>query len=292
MTPPRIATLLVASACSSTAPKVATTLAPPIRPTRSIESNGSLVPARQHVAKPSLPVSDAGPVSVPPGALQVVLTADALVVGPGPDMLIELPDSRTMATTGFGVRYKHGPNDLLVLPLDAALKQVAVDHRSSAVIYADGSTTYRVLIELLFTLSNNGCKFWILATRPEAAECEGTCGWASGPPASLGSGVVTVLLDAEAYDVRLGARPVGAACTPETAGPTIRKTPGQDHAAELASCLSSLSSQILSRAESLNADPKLLSLAADRGVTYSETIAVVDAAHHAGFEKFVLKIPR
>jgi len=82
----------------------------------------------------------------------------------GDDPIVPLPGPEQLAQSGVDTRFKRsGPNDLFIVPLANALSharetdkairtQRGLDASSSeAVIVADASTPYRLLIEVLFT---------------------------------------------------------------------------------------------------------------------------------------------
>jgi biopolymer transport protein ExbD len=98
----------------------------------------------------------------------VVVTVSKTQVLVGDDRVVTLPNRESMAQTGVGARYKRsGPNDLYIVPLGESLKSArrtdklvrqakGLDPSSSeAIIVADQTTPYRLLIEVLFTLGQS-----------------------------------------------------------------------------------------------------------------------------------------
>jgi biopolymer transport protein ExbD len=92
----------------------------------------------------------------------IVISKSQIVVGDDPIVL--LPSREQLAQSGVDSKYKRsGPNDLYIVPLanalaharetDKAIRQAkGLDATSSeAVIVADATTPYRLLIEVLFT---------------------------------------------------------------------------------------------------------------------------------------------
>jgi len=86
----------------------------------------------------------------------------------GDEKVVALPSRETLAQTGAGPGNKRGgPNDLYIVPLGAALqaarktdaivrKAKGEDPSSSeAIVIADMTTPYRLLIEVLFTLGQS-----------------------------------------------------------------------------------------------------------------------------------------
>src|SRR5262245_2155068 len=98
----------------------------------------------------------------------VVVTISKSQILVGDDKVLVLPGRESLAQSGVDARFKRsGPNDLYIVPLGNALtsarktdkalrKAKGLDPSTSeAIIIADKSTPYRLLIEVLFTLGQN-----------------------------------------------------------------------------------------------------------------------------------------
>ncbi len=98
----------------------------------------------------------------------VLVTVSKTQILVGDDRVLTLPNRESMTQTGVGARNKRsGPNDLYIVPLGNALQSArktdklirqakGIDTSSSdAIIIADSTTPYRLLIEVLFTLGQN-----------------------------------------------------------------------------------------------------------------------------------------
>lgn len=98
----------------------------------------------------------------------VLISKTQLLVGDDPHPVVLLPSRDSLAQSGIDARYKrNGPNDLYIVPLANALqsarqtdKQIraakGLDPNSSeAIVIADTTTPYRLLIEVLFTLGQS-----------------------------------------------------------------------------------------------------------------------------------------
>ena len=96
----------------------------------------------------------------------VVLSKSQILVGD--QKILTLPGRESQVQTGVGAQHKRGgPNDLYIVPLgnvllsarrtDAALRKAkGLDPSTSeAIIIADGTTPYRLFIEVLFTLGQS-----------------------------------------------------------------------------------------------------------------------------------------
>jgi biopolymer transport protein ExbD len=98
----------------------------------------------------------------------VVVTVSKTQILVGDDKVLTLPGRESQVQTGVGARYKRsGPNDPYIVPLGNALQAARRTDKlirqakgldpsvSEAIIIADKSTPYRLLIEVLFTLGQN-----------------------------------------------------------------------------------------------------------------------------------------
>jgi len=98
----------------------------------------------------------------------VVVTVSKSQILVGDDRVLTLPSRESMVQTGVGANNKrNGPNDLYVTPLGNALNEARKSDKlirqkkgldassSEAVIIADKTTPYRLLVEVLFTLGQN-----------------------------------------------------------------------------------------------------------------------------------------
>jgi biopolymer transport protein ExbD len=95
----------------------------------------------------------------------VTISKTQLLVGDDPNPIAELASREQLAQTGLDARYKRsGPNDLFLVPLAKVLGDYRERDKliraakgldastSEAIVVADKTTPYRVLIEVLFTL--------------------------------------------------------------------------------------------------------------------------------------------
>ena len=98
----------------------------------------------------------------------VVISKTQILVGDDPHPIVMLPSRDSLAQSGIDAKYKrNGPNDLYIVPLANALqaarqtdKQVRLakgldPNSSEAIVVADQTTPYRLLIEVLFTLGQS-----------------------------------------------------------------------------------------------------------------------------------------
>lgn len=81
--------------------------------------------------------------------------------------IVKLPGRESLVQAGVGAQYKRGPNELYIVPLgnasqearrfdrDVQLAQGKDGSMSEAIIIADKTTPYKLLIEVLFTLGQN-----------------------------------------------------------------------------------------------------------------------------------------
>jgi biopolymer transport protein ExbD len=94
----------------------------------------------------------------------IIISKSQILVGDDPTPIVLLPGPEQLAQSGVDTKYKRsGPNDMYIVPLanalaharetDKAIRQAKGQDASSseAVIVADSTTPYRLLIEVLFT---------------------------------------------------------------------------------------------------------------------------------------------
>jgi len=98
--------------------------------------------------------------------VRVTISKSQLLVGENP--VLQLPGRQSLVQAGVGARHKQGgPNDLYIVPLGSALQEARkIDKAvrqakgedasmSEAIIVADQTTPWRLLIEVLFTLGQS-----------------------------------------------------------------------------------------------------------------------------------------
>jgi biopolymer transport protein ExbD len=94
----------------------------------------------------------------------ILISKTQILVGDDPNPIVLLPGPEQLAQSGVDTKYKRsGPNDLYIVPLANALSNARDNDKairvakgldaasSEAVIVADATTPYRLLIEVLFT---------------------------------------------------------------------------------------------------------------------------------------------
>jgi biopolymer transport protein ExbD len=100
-----------------------------------------------------------------PSQTGVVVTITKSQVLVGDNRVLTLPNRESMTQTGVGANNKrNGPNDFYIVPLGSALQSARKTDKliqqrkgldgavSEAIIIADQTTPYRLLVEVLFTL--------------------------------------------------------------------------------------------------------------------------------------------
>jgi biopolymer transport protein ExbD len=98
----------------------------------------------------------------------VLISKTQILVGEDTHPVVMLPGRDSLAQSGIDAKYKrNGPNDLYIVPLANALQSArqtdklirqakGLDASSSeAIVIADNTTPYRLLIEVLFTLGQS-----------------------------------------------------------------------------------------------------------------------------------------
>jgi len=98
----------------------------------------------------------------------VTISKSQILVGDDPSPVVTLPSRAPLEQSGVDARYKRGgPNDLYIVPLGNALQAARQTDKllrtakgldpsgSEAVVIADQTTPYRLLIEVLYTLGQH-----------------------------------------------------------------------------------------------------------------------------------------
>ncbi|MBI4701955.1 MAG: biopolymer transporter ExbD [Deltaproteobacteria bacterium] len=98
----------------------------------------------------------------------LVISKTSILLGETGDPILKLPSREALAQNGIDAQHKRsGPNDLYVVPLANALQAARETDKlsrqakgldpttSEAIIVADGSTPYRLLVEVLYTLGQS-----------------------------------------------------------------------------------------------------------------------------------------
>lgn len=98
----------------------------------------------------------------------LVVSKTAILLGEQGEPVLTLPSREQLASQGLDAKHKRsGPNDLYVVPLANALRNARKQDKavraakgldtstSEAIIIADASTPYRLLIEILYTLGQS-----------------------------------------------------------------------------------------------------------------------------------------
>ena len=98
----------------------------------------------------------------------VVISKSQILVGDDPNPVVLLPSREQLAQSGVDAKYKRsGPNDMYIVPLANSLQHARETDKairaakgqdpstSEAIIVADTTTPYRLLIEVLFTLGQS-----------------------------------------------------------------------------------------------------------------------------------------
>jgi len=127
---------------------------------KSLSASSASIPQSKDLTLPdSVVVTEAAQEGV-----VIIISKTQILVGDDPNPVVLLPSREQLSQSGVDSRYKRsGPNDMYIVPLANALsharetdkairKAKGLDASSSeAVIVADSTTPYRLLLEVLFT---------------------------------------------------------------------------------------------------------------------------------------------
>ncbi len=131
---------------------------------KSVGSSSASIPQSKDL---TLPVSFMSTDPAQEGVV-VMISKSQILVGDNSTPVLMLPSREQLSQSGVDAKYKKsGPNDLYIVPLANALthardmdKQIRIAKKldpssSEAIIVADATTPYRLLIEVLFTLGQS-----------------------------------------------------------------------------------------------------------------------------------------
>jgi biopolymer transport protein ExbD len=127
---------------------------------KSLASSSASIPQSKDL---TLPLSVMSSEASQDGVV-IIISKSQILVGDDPTPVVLLPSHDQLAQSGVDAKYKKsGPNDFFIVPLANALshardtdklirKAKGLDPSTSeAIIVADSSTPYRLLVEVLFT---------------------------------------------------------------------------------------------------------------------------------------------
>ena len=131
---------------------------------KSLSASSASIPQSKDLTLPdSIVVTEAAQEGV-----VIIISKTQILVGDDPNPIVVLPSREQLSQSGVDARYKRsGPNDMYIVPLANALSHArdtdkairtakGLDPSSSeAIIVADTTTPYRLLIEVLFTLGQS-----------------------------------------------------------------------------------------------------------------------------------------
>lgn len=131
---------------------------------KTIATSSAAIPQSEDL---TLPVSVMSSDPAQEGVV-VMISKTQILVGEDPEPIVQYSSREQLAQTGLDAQYKRsGPNDLYIVPLAKVLtkfrdvdKQIRVQKgldasTSEAIIVADKTTPYRLLIEVLYTLGQS-----------------------------------------------------------------------------------------------------------------------------------------
>lgn len=114
------------------------------------------------LAAPSVQLPEVCHFPKEPEAVVVIVTRSSIRVGDDPAPVVRLPAREQLVASGVAAEDKRGgPDDLLIVPLAKALERERLANATSddrpieAIVVADASTPYRLLVEIVFTLGQS-----------------------------------------------------------------------------------------------------------------------------------------
>jgi biopolymer transport protein ExbD len=133
---------------------------------KGMSSNSASIPQSRDMTLPT----SASTMEPAQEGVTIVVSKTQILVGDDPSPVVMLPSRDSLAQSGIDAKYKRsGPNDLYIVPLANALQSARQTDKqirtakgqdpssSEAIVVADSTTPYRLMIEVLFTLGQ--CEF-------------------------------------------------------------------------------------------------------------------------------------
>ncbi len=127
---------------------------------KSLSASSASIPQSKDLALPSSIITT----EAAQEGVVIVISKTQILVGDDPNPVVLLPGPEQLAQSGVDTKYKRsGPNDMYIVPLANALSNARDTDKkiraakgqdtssSEAVIVADATTPYRLLLEVLFT---------------------------------------------------------------------------------------------------------------------------------------------
>jgi len=203
----------------------------------------------------------------------------------GGEKILDLPPLPEMKLVGAGPNVKRaGPNDLYIAPLGTFLERLNPPH-PSAVLYADGETPFRLLIELMFMLSRYAVDRFILATqRVPANNVDQTLGFQVLAPSRDETGSYLLLLVNFGVAVKFLGQNVAEGCRSMAAGVAVPKQAGAYDFAALTTCINVLKPAAVQATQTQHVNPYAAYLTANPGTPYKDIVGTLHALSQAGID--------
>lgn len=164
---------------------------------------------------------------------------------------------RDAASVGAPSQHKPAgnPNDLYVAPLGRAASEAALPKNVEVLLFADATTPYRVLVEVLFTLGKEGHDRILLVTSPsEPGKVQGLP--VAGPSIDEASNVLVFVVKL-GYALRIDGKRVGADCgSGDPAGMAVPRARERLDPEGLSRCLTQLLPDEAGRSAYVVANPE------------------------------------
>lgn len=198
-----------------------------------------------------------------------------------PNLQLVLPDRNVQESQGFGSAYKLTPRDLLVQPLYSALKHALADRPAAAVLYLDRDSTYRVFVELAFTLARAGLEPQMILVA--SSQGIGAIPWYPSEQASLDRDA-TIRIMPDGYHVMVDGASRGPGCADIGRGPSVPLRDGSWNGQGLVDCMVLLTPAIMEASRRTGHARPQISVSADFAYPMQRVIDAMSAVTHSGLE--------
>jgi hypothetical protein len=203
--------------------------------------------------------------------------------------IVNLSVPEVAAEKGIYVSAKrNGPNDLVITPMTDFLREKR-QNRTRSLVSVDAGTGFRVLFEVVYSLSQSGVTDFGFPTDDDSFRPPGRVrGWATSAPTSDGVPAVLVLLVNEGFSVRLAGAPLTPGCREIGRGVAVPKVQAAYDYAGLGQCLASARHRL----DGTPVDPRSAWILANPGTPFEQVAWTMKTVHEAGFTAQAFKIPR
>ncbi len=203
------------------------------------------------------------------------------------DEALELPPLAEQWSEGLGRKAKRGDPHSPALADSFARARAA---RSSVVLFIDRQIPFRVVLEILFTLGQEGVERFVLATSLPESSVKAIAGFDRRPIDLKKAGTFTVFVVSGGISVKVRGSNVATGCGGLGEGLAVPHSNDGHDFSELTRCLRAL--QGMPGGASGSSDDTLGFVLASARTRYDDLLRTIAALRAAGVTSFGFKVPR